>query len=243
MKIACSSASFAEPIAAGRLTQLEWLDVCANELELDGVVLGVAQFARTDDEYLAQLKKTATDLGLTIAACADDAAIGNVEPVLAIALALGAPLVVTSTPAAGDDPAAWGRLVDDLKFAASAAKRANVTLALRPVANTFCASGVDIKRVAKDVDSAWLRVAFDTSVLAGDDTASALLGKAAIAMHPLDAIEPLAALERFRGFVVLERAVRADGPIAFHRDLARFKRERLRQMERDDDHTAVCMLG
>jgi hypothetical protein len=38
MKIACSSASFAHEIRRGELTLLEWLDIVANELELDGVV-------------------------------------------------------------------------------------------------------------------------------------------------------------------------------------------------------------
>ena len=67
MKIAVSSAAFAAAFTAGTTTQLEWLDACANELEVDGVVFALADFPRTDAEYLAQLKKSATDLGLTVA--------------------------------------------------------------------------------------------------------------------------------------------------------------------------------
>ncbi len=55
MKIACSSGAFAGPLAAGSLSQLEWLDACANELEVDGVVFAADHFPRTDAEYLAQL--------------------------------------------------------------------------------------------------------------------------------------------------------------------------------------------
>ncbi|MBD5634860.1 MAG: hypothetical protein IAI49_10310, partial [Candidatus Eremiobacteraeota bacterium] len=76
MKIACSSASFAQEIRRGDLTQLDWLDLCANELELDGVVFDADHFPRTDADYLAQMKKAAADLGLTVAAlAAGDAAL------------------------------------------------------------------------------------------------------------------------------------------------------------------------
>jgi len=53
-------------LARGELTQLEWLDLCASELDLDGVLFDTRHFARTDADYLAQLKKTAVDLGLTV---------------------------------------------------------------------------------------------------------------------------------------------------------------------------------
>src|SRR5579862_7300506 len=68
MKLAVSSTSFADDFAGGALTQLEWLDLCAAELEADGVVFELRHFPRTDAEYVAQLKKMAVDLGLTVAA-------------------------------------------------------------------------------------------------------------------------------------------------------------------------------
>ena len=67
MKIACSTASFERALAEKSLTQLEWLDLCANELEVEGVVFDARHFLRTDDEYLAQLKKLCVDVGLTVA--------------------------------------------------------------------------------------------------------------------------------------------------------------------------------
>ena len=42
------------------------------ELRADGVVLDVRHFPRTDDDYLAQIKKMATDIGLVIAAISSD---------------------------------------------------------------------------------------------------------------------------------------------------------------------------
>jgi len=111
MKFACSSRSFAPAFAEGRITHLEWLDVCANELEVDGVVLTTSDFPRTDDDYLAQVKKTAVDLGLTIAAV-EAADVWN-EPAaaLAVAIAVGAPLVATCAAAEATEPEAAGAFI------------------------------------------------------------------------------------------------------------------------------------
>ena len=68
MKLACASSSLHRDIERGELTQLEFFDLCARELACDGVVLDVRHFPRTDDDYLAQVKKMAADRGLTIAA-------------------------------------------------------------------------------------------------------------------------------------------------------------------------------
>ncbi len=62
--MAISSASFAGSIAAGNLTQLEWLEGCASALGADGIVFARAHFPRMDAEYIAQLRKVAIDLGL-----------------------------------------------------------------------------------------------------------------------------------------------------------------------------------
>src|SRR5271165_4352553 len=89
MKLAVSSASFAADLASGALTQLEWLDLCAAELEADGVLFDLRHFPRLDDQYVAQVKKTAVDLGLTVAGLAV-AGVEESEGGLALALALGA---------------------------------------------------------------------------------------------------------------------------------------------------------
>jgi hypothetical protein len=73
MKLACASGLLHRAIEHGELTQLEFLDLCAREFACDGVVLDVRHFPRTDDDYLAQVKKMATDRGLCLAALADAA--------------------------------------------------------------------------------------------------------------------------------------------------------------------------
>jgi hypothetical protein len=249
MKIACSSASFARALEEGRLTQLEWLDVCANELEVDGVVFERRHFPRTDADYVAQLRKTCADLGLTVAGLSDSSIFESgatdgrdVATSLDVANALGAPLVLAHASPASADPDAWGRFAEAAKAAARLAKGANVTLALRNRPGTLCESAADLKHVAKDVDSAWLRFApeFDAPGIAGELTA--LLPKAVIAVYAIgdlatfatehddDALKAIDALQRFRGFILLERRVEAAAPEAYHAALERFAALRARKL-------------
>jgi sugar phosphate isomerase/epimerase len=171
MKLAISSAAFDRRLASGDLTQLEWLESCARTFDVDGVVFHLRHFPRRDRDYLAQLKKMAVDGGLAVAALdagsffadADDEARASI---LADAATLGAPLVVTTLPAPGEIPAAaFNEAVRSGKLAARAAKAVNVTIALRNAPGTLGSSAADLKRFAKDVDSAWIRFALDASGL------------------------------------------------------------------------------
>jgi sugar phosphate isomerase/epimerase len=221
---------------AGRMTMLDWLDVCANELEVDGVIVDIADCVRTDDDYLAQHKKAAADLGLTVAALeirapVDDAFDGDAA--LAAAVALGAPIAMIRAPLADGDATAWGSFTDTLKSLCRAAKRANVTLGLRDVAGTLCAASADLPRVAKDVDSSWLRFAVD---IGAGDIAPQILAKTVIATCVIAHLDDFARegdtrardaihrLRRFRGFVSLERDddAAASAPAAYHAAVERF---------------------
>ncbi|GAC1407208.1 MAG: hypothetical protein NVSMB64_13830 [Candidatus Velthaea sp.] len=166
MKIACSSSSFAGPISAGELTQLEWLEGSASAAGLDGVVFDLAQFPRTDDEYVAQLKKVAIDLGLVPVALAAwallDPATGEAERSAHIDLAarLGALFVMTRLPAPGGvPPAAFVAAVAAAKSAVKTAKRVNVTVLAAPAPGTLASDLAELRHFIKDVDSAWLRYA------------------------------------------------------------------------------------
>jgi hypothetical protein len=236
MKVACSSASFERALADGALTQLEWLDLCANELEVDGVVFESLHFPRGDDEYLAQLKKLAVDLGLTVAGFgADDALAGEAERRIATAAALGAPLVVARAVAASDDPTAWSAFVDGARAAAAEGKRRNVTVAVRNAPGTLCAGASDLTRLAKDVDSAWLRFAPDPTAFGSLDPSAGIVAKAVLCAHTIADIERFAtaadpaapalvhALRRFRGFVLLDRGLGAAPREAYHAALERFR--------------------
>ena len=182
MKLACSSSALDRCIDRGDLTQLEFLDLCARELACDGVVLDVRHFPRSDDDYLAQVKKMATDRGLSIAALSDPAFFGADEEcmarVLHHAVALGAPLVAGSL--AREIDCSWSDQLARLGVATSLAKAVNVTLAVRNAPETFAASVHDCKRVAKEADSAWLRFGPEPQILDAASDPAALAPNAVL---------------------------------------------------------------
>jgi sugar phosphate isomerase/epimerase len=140
-------------------------------LDVDGVVFDLAHFPRRDADYLAQLKKMAVDGGLVIAALEAGSffhALDDAERAGALgdAALLGAPLLVAPLPAPSEIPAAgYNEAVRAGKLAVRAAKAANVTLAIRNAPESIGSDAVELKRFAKDLDSAWLRFAIDTAVI------------------------------------------------------------------------------
>lgn len=70
MKLGCSSWSYHAAFREGRIDLREWVRVCAEELDLDGIELVDVHFPTTDAVYLRDLKKLCTDLQLTIAGIA-----------------------------------------------------------------------------------------------------------------------------------------------------------------------------
>ncbi len=179
MKLACASSALHRAIDRGDLTQLEFLDLCAQDLACDGVALDVRHFPRTDGDYLAQVKKMAADRGLTLAAISDGAFFAADDEAMAAtlrqAVALGAPVVAGALSL--ETSRSWAEQLERLHAATALAKSHNVTLAVRNAPGTFAASTHDCKRVAKETDSAWLRfgpeprafdAASDPSALAGN---------------------------------------------------------------------------
>jgi hypothetical protein len=171
MKVAITSASFDRQLARGDLTQLEWLEGCASALGADGVVFARAHFPRTDDEYVAQLRKIAVDLGLVPLAVADPALLTpDTEPgarraTIALAAGLGASFVLTVLPPAGEvPPAAFVAAVSAAKAAIALAKSSNVTLLAGIEPGTLGADVPALRHFVKDVDSAWLRFALPAGI-------------------------------------------------------------------------------
>lgn len=210
MKLGCSSTAFDEQLRSDRLTQLEWLDLCAHEVAADGVVFDVRHFPRTDTDYLAQLKKMATDLGLTPAALRHDGFFdvddAHMEQALEMALALGAPLL--SAPLPPETVVSWSEVQTRLAAATSAAKRLNVTLAVRNTQHSHAASEHDLKRVSKEADSAWLRYGPNFATLDAGSDENALLAKTVLVWSDVNArpYSHATLLRGFGGFVVLDAA-------------------------------------
>jgi sugar phosphate isomerase/epimerase len=103
MKLGCSSWSYHAALRDGRIDLREWLRICAEDLELDGVELVDLHVPTTDALYLRDLKKLCTDLHLTLAGIAVSNDFGadehrgmEIEKVMRwcdIAAYLGAPVV------------------------------------------------------------------------------------------------------------------------------------------------------
>lgn len=164
MRIAVSSSPFRSQFSAGRLTQLEWVEQCASALGADGVIAAVSDFPRTDDEYVAQLRKVAIDLALVpFGLDAPDLLLPEYGEAarartLALATGFGAAVIRTQLPPPGDvPPATFVEAVATAKAASKAAKAANVTLLVAARPHTIAEDLGGVKHLLKDVDSAWLR--------------------------------------------------------------------------------------
>src|ERR1700736_857982 len=164
MRIAASSSTFRRPLDAGELTQLEWVERCSSELAADGVVTALSDFPRFDDEYVAQLRKVAIDLGIVpfgidAPGLLDPAgAAAAIERAVAVATRFGAAVLRTQPPAPGEvPPATFAATVRAGKALARAAKAANVTVLVTTAPGTLGEDVAAVRHLLKDIDSAWLR--------------------------------------------------------------------------------------
>jgi hypothetical protein len=196
VRIAVSSSSFRGPLAAGELTQLEWLERSATVLGVDGVLPALEHFPRTDADYVAQLRKVAVDLGIVPFGLdapkllEPTAPPGTYEDTLALATGFGAAVIRTQLPQPGEiPPANFAEAVAAAKNLAKVAKAANVTIVIVPAPGTLGEDLAEVKHLLKDVDSAWLRAApgatTDPSAFGSRDRFPALT---AIAGEPAGAV-------------------------------------------------------
>lgn len=208
MKLACASGAFSRAIERGDLTQIEFVELCARQLGCDGIVLDLAHFPRTDSDYLAQIAKMAVDLGLDVAAVADDgffaAEPAAMRATIGIATALQAPLI--AAPLGAVSAAPWSDQRERLGDATALAKEANITLALRNAPGTHAAGIADLKRVAKEADSAWLRYGLEPAALDSTSDLQTLPDKVVLLWSQASA-EPATLHSHFgdfRGYLALD---------------------------------------
>ena len=164
MRIAVSSAPFRRSFASGGLTQLEWVERCAAVLAVDGVFPAAADFPRRDDDYVAQLRKVAIDLGVVPLGIDAPGLLAEPpaerEAVLGLARTFGAALVRITLPPPGDvPPATFVETTGAAKALSRLAKSLNVTLIAAAAPGSLAEDLAGVKHLLKDVDSAWLRAA------------------------------------------------------------------------------------
>jgi hypothetical protein len=207
VKIAVTSASFAAVLRRGDVTHLEWLEACSSRLNVDGAVFALADFPRTDREYAAQIKKVATDLGIVPVALDVPGLLDPDRPetaridALTLAAAIGAALIrVTAGPPGALPPETFARTVAATKAFASAAKAANITLAVAPEPASLLADLAAVQNFSKYVDSAWLR--YDLPAACTDRSRLGSRDRVLVQRIALD--EDPRALVFERGWLVLE---------------------------------------
>ncbi|MDQ6941028.1 MAG: hypothetical protein M3169_00745 [Candidatus Eremiobacteraeota bacterium] len=237
MRIAVSSSTFRRPLEAGELTQLEWVERCASELGADGVVTALTDFPRFDDEYVAQLRKVAIDLGIVpfgidaprLLEPATDPSV--LERAVAAAKGFGAAVIRTAPPAPGDvPPATFVETVRTAKVVSAAAKAANITVVVTTAPGTIAENLGALRHLLKDADSAWLRACptalLDPAELGSKDRFPTFV------TTPVDDPATVAA-RTSRAWVILD-AVATDGPWGLVRDAI----TALRRAEADLLHAA-----
>jgi len=227
VRIGVSSSSFRRPLAAGDLTQLEWVERAASLLGVDGVIADIADFPRLDREYVAQLRKIAVDLGIVpfgidAPGLLDDGAGPDDMTTLSVAREFGALVVRMLLPPPGDvPPAGFTAAVARTKVACRLAKTANVTLIVPAAEGTLGADESAVHHLLKDVDSAWIRAcphALDESATypakerfparcAGlDDDPARVVAATGNGWLILDALAPEAPWEAFASAIAALRA-------------------------------------
>jgi sugar phosphate isomerase/epimerase len=185
MKLGCSSWSYHQAISEGRLDQLQWLRLCAEELELDGVELLDLHFPDTGLPYLRDLRRRAGELHLTISCVsvsndfgrtsseARGAEVEKVRRWLDIAHFLGAPVlrVFAGWLPPGEREAErrqslWPEVVACLRESAAAAADLGVVLGLENHDRRgFVSRPEEIERCLREAASPWLRLCLDTGDL------------------------------------------------------------------------------
>lgn len=202
MKLSSSSWSFHRTFAAGKMDQLSWLDFCAKKLRLDGVELLDFHFPNTEHSYLKDIKKYATDQGLTVCCVSVSNhftghyqdALNDVEKVqkwIDIAQMFGAPIVRVFA-GSGEEMSKqviYEQAVECLQKVAMYAEHAGIVLGLENHGGTSAQQVLDL---LKDVQSSWLKLTLDTGNFPSDTYKSieACLAHAAIVhakLYELDA--------------------------------------------------------
>ena len=182
MKLGCSSWSYHRAIVEKRLDQQGWLKLCADELELDGVELLDIHFPTLDKEYLRDVKKQATDAGLTISCVsvsndfgvegrdARDRELAKVKQWVNITSFFGAPVLRVfggwyHGMKKGDDGSdeLWREMVDYLAICSEYAAEQGIVLGIENHNGRGIVGTADeVERCLADVKWPWLRLNLDT---------------------------------------------------------------------------------
>lgn len=183
MKLGCSSWSYHRAIVEKRLDQRGWLELCAGELSMDGIELLDIHFPTLDKDYLREIKKQATDAGLTISCVsvsndfgleerdARDRELAKVKQWLNITAFFGAPVLRVfggwyhGDVKKGGEGAevVWREMVDYLSICSEYAAEQGIVLGIENHNGRGIVGTADeVERCLSEVKWPWLRLNLDT---------------------------------------------------------------------------------
>ncbi|MBI2842427.1 MAG: sugar phosphate isomerase/epimerase [Armatimonadetes bacterium] len=177
MRLACNSYSFHKMFYREDINHFEWLELCAKQLEVDGVELVFDLLPSTEKAFLDETAKAAKDLGLEICCVSPgsnfgyrsqyelEADIRSIRRWIDIACYLEAPMVriYAGAPYNGDKEGLWPQMIACLKEVTRHAGAQGRLLVLENSGKTtFAADSTDVKRIMRDVGSKALAPLLDT---------------------------------------------------------------------------------
>jgi sugar phosphate isomerase/epimerase len=211
MRLCCLSLSFQAEFTAKQLSDLTFIDLCA-QLRLDGVDFNIGSLRSLARDHLKKVKKLCVQRGLTIAcvginndfgrpSAEQEAVHQQLRTGIDTAQFLGAPVVrVFAGYVRKDDnrEAVWKRTVEGLKRASDYAEKAGVMAAVQNHNhNNVTRTGEDVVRLLKEVDHAWCSHMLDTGQYLGSPGAGGAQANDARSYDAYKSIERTASLAVF----------------------------------------------
>ncbi|MBI3008061.1 MAG: sugar phosphate isomerase/epimerase [Candidatus Omnitrophica bacterium] len=176
MKLGSNIWSFHNSVNSGKLNQIEWLKMCREELDHDGVeILDFGTPERTES-YLKKIKKLTTDLHLEVYAVSCSSNFGKaaekerkeqveyVNKWIDIGYFLGAPVVRYFAGSPEDNSEkTWGEMVRCTKLCIKHAEAKGIVLAVENHNHKgFIQTSKDVIKLYKEVKSPYFRLCLDT---------------------------------------------------------------------------------
>jgi sugar phosphate isomerase/epimerase len=211
MRLCCLSLSFGPEFTAKQLTDLTFVDLCA-QLRFDGVDFNVSSFHSLDRDHLKKVKKHCVERGLTVACVGINNDFGRPDQEQAAVLQqirtgidaaqfLGAPVVRIFAGYVRKEEgreAVWKRTVEGLKRTSDYGEKAGVVAAVQNHNhNNLTRTGDDVVSLLKAVDHPWCSYMLDTGQYLGSPGASGSNTGDARAYDVYQSIEKTAALAVF----------------------------------------------
>lgn len=177
MKLGCCSWSYHKTMEAGRMRFEEWLELCAGELDVEGVDVIAEQMPRRTKSCWIDTKKRCLDLQLTLVSLSPGNNFGrptralrqkevdNVLRWIETASIMGAPCVriFAGWPPPESKEKLWGPMVACVRRVVKAAGQAGITIVVEPHNDGgFLSNSTTTIRLIREVDSPWVAINLDT---------------------------------------------------------------------------------